>query len=49
MTTRISHLATAVAVIAAAAGCATPPGRPAAIAVPTGVPATLQPATGQEP
>ena len=49
MTTRIAHLATAVAVIAAAAGCATPPGRPTAISVPTGVPATLQPPAGQEP
>ena len=49
MTTRISHLATAVAVIAAAAGCATAPGRSAAIPVPKDVPAALQAPAGQEP
>ena len=49
MTTRIPVLATAAAVVAIAAGCATPPGRLPAIPVPTDVPAALQAPTGQEP
>jgi len=47
MTARIALLATAAAVVAATAGCAT---RPApAIPAPTGVPAALQAPAGQEP
>ncbi len=49
MTTRLSFLATAVAVIAATAGCATTPAQSPAIPVPADVPAPLQPAAGQEP
>jgi hypothetical protein len=39
----------AVAILAAAAGCATPPGLLPAIAVPADVPAALQAPAGQEP
>ena len=49
MTARLSFLATAVAVIAATAGCATPPAQSRAIPIPADVPATLQPPAGQEP
>jgi hypothetical protein len=49
MTTHISLRATAVAIIAAAAGCATTPGPLPAIPVPADVPAALQAPAGQEP
>lgn len=49
MTTRIALFATAAAVIAVAAGCATPPGQAPAISAPTGVPAALQAPADQEP
>ena len=49
MTTRFSLLATAVAVAAVAAGCATAPGQLPAIPVPADVPAALQAPAGQEP
>ena len=49
MTTRISLLAATAAVIAATAGCATPPAPLPAIPVPTDVPAALRAPAGQEP
>jgi hypothetical protein len=49
MTTRLSLLATAVAVISVTTGCATTPGRLPAIAAPADVPAALQAPAGQEP
>jgi hypothetical protein len=49
MTARLPLLATAAAVIAATAGCATAPARSPAIPVPKDVPAALQPPAGQEP
>ena len=49
MTARLSFLATAVAVIAATAGCAIPPAQSPAIPIPADVPAALQPPAGQEP
>ena len=47
MTSRIALFATAAAVVAATAGCATAP--PPAIAVPADVPAALRAPAGQEP
>ena len=49
MTTRLYFHATAAAVVAIAAGCATPPGKLPAIPVPTDVPAALRAPAGQEP
>ena len=49
MTTRLSLLATAVAVISVTTGCAVTPGHSPAIAVPKDIPAALQTPAGQEP
>ncbi len=49
MTTRLSLLATAVAVISVTTGCAVTPGHSPAIAVPKDIPAALQAPASQEP
>ena len=49
MILRIACLATAAAVVATLAACATQPARAPAIPAPTGVPAALQAPAGQEP